>query len=200
MSLAALDAGGVRWCLLRSGTDLDVLVHPDDIGLVRAALTGFDEQRPWGRRPHRFFVSGDTKLDVVTELAFGRRHELRTDAADEVLARRVRVGGVPLPAPADRFWALLLHELLDRRVTRREPELRELARGDVESGPLAALVRAAGWSPAAVAALVAAGRFEELRPRAAALRACWPGSSLGAAARSGVRAAMRRADRARAMG
>jgi hypothetical protein len=194
--LLALDGAGVRWCLLRSGADLDVLVHPEDVRLVRTALTSFDEQRPWGRRPHRFFVAGETKLDLVTELAFGRRHELRTDAADDVLARRVRVGGVALPAPADRFWALLLHELLDRPEVRRVDELRALTRqGPVDDGPLIALVERSGWTAARIGALAAGGRFEELRPFADALRAHWPGSPLGAAARGGVRAALRRADR-----
>jgi len=194
--LLALDGAGVRWCLLRSGADLDVLVHAADVELLRTALTGFSEQRRWGRRPHRFFVSGETKLDVVTELAFGRRHELRTDAADDVLARRVRVSGVALPAAADRFWALLLHELLDRRQIRRADELRALARqGPVDDGPLIALVERSGWSAGRIGALAAGGRFDELRPFADALRAHWPGSSLGAAARGGVRAALRRADR-----
>jgi len=194
--LPSLDRAGVRWCLLRSGADLDVLVHPADLGLVRGALPGFQERRAWGRRPHRFFVSGDAKLDVVTELAFGRRHELRTDAAEDVLARRVRVNGVAMPAAPDRFWALLLHELLDRREVRRADEMRALATaGAVDDGPLIALVERSGWSAARIAALAARGSFDELRPFADALRAHWPGSSLGATARGGVRAALRRADR-----
>ena len=58
--------------------------------------------------------SGALKLDVVTGLAFGRYGELRSGAGEAVLRRVVRDGAIVRPTPDDRFWALLLHVLLDR--------------------------------------------------------------------------------------
>jgi hypothetical protein len=110
---------------------------------LRAALTplGFTPLRAWGRGPHRFFVAYDEasgrriKLDVVTELAYGRYQELRTDAAAGCLARRRYVGNLALLSPRDAFWALVLHCMLDRgafSAPHRE-RLLELA-GDADCG------------------------------------------------------------------
>ncbi|MGZ4269343.1 MAG: hypothetical protein ACXVSX_09050 [Solirubrobacteraceae bacterium] len=219
-TLAAWDGAGVRWCLLRGSAelsnpvgDVDLLVDARDLDVVRGLLTGrgaFMEKTAWGRRPHRFFLTYVEdedrwlKLDVVTELCFGLRHELRTHAASAVLGRSVRDGAVVHPAPPDAFWTLLLHALLDRRspnvaragdVPRHAPDARA---GD---SPLAALVDAAcpsGWDAMRIVDAAATGRFDELRDIAPALRAGWPGAGLGAGAmRRTVRGALRRADRRR---
>jgi thymidylate kinase len=122
---------------------------------------GFARLRTWGRGSHHFFVGYDEeldswlKLDVVTELAYGRFHELRTRAAESCLSRREDAGRVPVLAREDAFWALLLHSLLDRREfparhIRTLEELARFARGD---GPLAEAVAAAwpdGWDAARV--------------------------------------------------
>jgi hypothetical protein len=128
-ALDALERSSVHWCLLRGESDLaspegdvDLLVARGDMPRLRAALAplGYVPRRAWGRGPHRFFVTYDevsarrVKLDVVTELAYGRHQELRTTAADGCLARRRYVGGLALLSPADAFWALLLHCMLDR--------------------------------------------------------------------------------------
>jgi hypothetical protein len=218
--LAAFDEAGVRWCLLRGAGelhrvagDVDLLVHRRDLGLVRsrlASMGGFRELRAWGRRPHHFFVAHVAceeawlKLDIVSELAFGERQELRTGAAEAVLARRIRDGFLARPAPADAFWALLVHVLLDRGevVPRRGHELVELAAGArMASSPLGTLVEAAcppGWDAQRVLACAAAARFDELLALAPALRARWPGAPRAATeARAHLRGALRRADRAR---
>src|SRR3954469_2400058 len=128
-TLTELGTSAVRWCLLRHGPDprrldgdVDLLVHPRDLRVARELLTrrsGFAGVRAWGGWPHRFFVAdvpgerNPLKLDVVSELAFGPLGELPTRAAIPVLPRRVRDGAVAWPAPADAFWALLMHVLLD---------------------------------------------------------------------------------------
>ncbi len=219
-TLEAFDAAGVRWCLLRGGTelrwpegDVDLLVDRRDAERVRRLLTrggAYMEQTAWGRRPHRFFLTyledEDRwfKLDVVTELCFGARHELRTHAAGAVLLRSVRDGTVLRPAPPDAFWALLLHVLLDGSsldAARADELTGNAADARTRPGPLAAVVDAAcprGWDPARVVDAVVAGRFDELRALAPALRAGWPGAGLGAGAmRRTVRGALRRVDRRR---
>lgn len=120
----ALTDAGARWCVLRddssTGGDVDLLAHPADDRTVDSALrrAGYDRVPAWGRQPHRFYVrrgaSGDVKLDVVTEISFGRYHEIRTDLGAAVLAARSGQGGIFQPSPADRQWLVLLHALLDR--------------------------------------------------------------------------------------
>jgi hypothetical protein len=187
-ALAAFDEAGVRWCLLRGaheldrlGGDVDLLVHPDDLRAVRRVLVserGFAAPRAWGRGSHRFFVDGPLKLDVVTELAFGRYQELRTGAAGAVLARTVRSGRLALPAPADAFWAALLHALVDRGRVRpeRAAELQALARA--ASGEASPLIPAcpAGWDADRIVDAAVAGRFDELLALTGAIRAGWPGA------------------------
>jgi hypothetical protein len=214
-ALGALDQVGVRWCLLRGeadlrdlGGDVDLLIDRRDLRLLRRTLVGpagFARLPAWGRGPHRFFVAriggedAALKLDVVTELCFGRYHELRTRTAAQVLARRRRDNALARPAPADEFWALLLHALLDRAEVRpaHARALAALSGGaQVEDGPLSPLVDLAcprGWDAARVAGAAAAGRFAELEALAPALRAGWPGAGHSARARLAV--ALRRIDR-----
>jgi len=203
--LGALDHAGVRWCLLRGEHELghapaevDLLVARADQGALRRALAdhGFMPVRAWGRGPHRFFCSAEAgaehavKLDVVVELAFGPHHELPTSTANAVLARRRRDGALALPAPADAFWALALHALLDRRGAVRPDQSRrlaELAPAAREAGsPLAAVVARAcppPWTPARIVDAAAAGQWAELEQLAPRLAERWPGS--GRARRAG---------------
>jgi len=218
--LAAFDDAGVRWCLLRGAGeldrldgDVDLLVHPGDLRLVRCRLAhmgGFSELPAWGRRPHRFFVANvaferaRVKLDIVTELAFGRRQELKTGAGEAVLARRIRDGALARPAPADAFWTLLLHLLLDTGAPRpsRVEELSALCTpAAAAQSPLRTVVDAAcppGWDAGRIFGLAAAGRLDELLAVAPALSAGWPGTSrLAAVTRASLRSALRRADHGR---
>jgi hypothetical protein len=213
--LGALDAAGVRWCLLRGAGqlrrvdgDVDLLVHRRDVPILRRVLTSggrFAELPAWGRRPHRFFAahiaSPDAwlKLDVVTELAFGRYHELRTRAAEDVLARRIHDGVLARPAPADAFWALLLHALLDRGAVRLERAQELIALAGPARGvdaPLAELADRAcppGWSAGRMLDAAAAGRFGELVALAPAIRAGWPDAPfVVTAGRSSLRRVLRR--------
>jgi hypothetical protein len=219
-ALARLDEAGVGWCLLRGEAtlnppegDVDLLVHGDDVRAVRRVLTsisGFVEFRGWGRWPHAFFVGhvpgedARVKLDVVSELAFGRYGELPTRAGEAVVARRVRDGLLVRPAPADAFWALLLHGLLDRRAlspgyARELEALSPAARAD--DSPLRALIDAASppsWDAARVIDAAAARRFDALLAIAPHLRAHWPGTPRAAStARAWFRRGQRYADRRR---
>lgn len=134
-----LDASGVVWALLRGrdaldvpGGDVDLLVRADDLAsfedvvfelgaymLPRVRVPG-----AWSRavlRPswHRFYVLSDgsgapVKLDVVTQLVYGRRHALQSTLEQGCLERRVQDRGVYVLDPTDTFWTVLLHCLLDK--------------------------------------------------------------------------------------
>jgi hypothetical protein len=143
----ALDAAGVRWCRLRdrgSSLEEDLLVAGEDLPVARRALasTGFHERRHPGRGTHRAFIAYDEaldawlKLDVVTDVAFGRWQEWPTDLEAGWLERRAPGPDGPRLAPDDAFWALLLHETLDRDTgVRRLDELRRLAASARPDGP-----------------------------------------------------------------
>lgn len=125
----ALDDAGIRWALLRGRADgqdgdIDVLVDPADAKALDRALpaVGFVRLTAIGHADHRFYRTYDEAtdrwltLDVVTELAFGPGAWLELPgAAQAVLESRTHaVDGWRL-RPDDAFWALLLHDLLDRR-------------------------------------------------------------------------------------
>ena len=152
-AFAALDEGGVRWCLLRGADelarpvgDIDLLVDEQSLDHAARILygLGFGSPNLPGRGSHRFFLSYDAatghwiKLDVVTSLDFGRFGEVRTDAAAVLLARSVRSQGVPQPAPGDDYRLLLLHYLLDRSPGRLRHRERLTAWAVAGRGQLAA--------------------------------------------------------------
>lgn len=180
-ALEALERSSVQWCLLRGESelaspdgDVDLLVARGDMPRLREALAaaGYVPVRAWGRGSHRFFVHWDEqssrriKLDVVTELAYGRYQELRTaSAADGCLARRRYVGPLVLLSPDDALWTLLLHCMLDREAfsVAQQERLLELAgeadctselgnvvdgafAGRGESAALLELVQAEDWT------------------------------------------------------
>ena len=173
-ALEALERSNVHWCLLRGESDLgsaegdvDLLVARGDMPRLRDALgqLGYVPLRAWGRGPHRFFVADDeasarrVKLDVVTQLAYGCYQELRTAAAAGCLARRRYVGGLALLSPADGFWALLLHCMLDREAfsaahRERLLELAGEADSKTELGNIADATFAEGGGAATVLELV----------------------------------------------
>lgn len=175
---SALDERGIPWLLLRggwerdrSGTDVDLLVEDEALEQASQAIdeVGFRRLFAAGRGPHRFFVryleaeGRWLKLDVVDAIAFGRYHELTTNAAAGVLARRRRHAGLAVPSADDAFWALLLHCLLDKgavapsqrgalaahaAAARTHTELAGLVEEAVHGEParLVALARAGDWS------------------------------------------------------
>jgi thymidylate kinase len=125
---SALDEAGVHWALLRGRADdrdgdIDVLVDPADTAWLERALAavGFMRLRAIGHADHRFYRTYDEAtdrwltLDVVTELAFGPGAWLTLPgAAQAILDGRTRDAEGWRLGPDDAFWALLLHDLLDR--------------------------------------------------------------------------------------
>lgn len=191
---AALDGEGVRWCVLRGERDLlapagdvDLLVHPADLPRLRRSAEdlGFGRLPAWGYGSHAFLLAYDAsrdlwiKLDVVTELAFGPGFSLATGVERECLARRRQAGGIPVLADEDAFWALFLHELLDKEgvfAAGDAVHLAELARGAGRGGPLARLVESlcpAGWSGERIVAEVQRGDWTSLAALAPCLAAAW---------------------------
>jgi len=141
--LAALHAAGIRWCLLRRGLygqtrddDIDILVAradlPRAVALMRAC--GLIRVPSYGRGTEVSYVGLDqgvlswVEFDLVTAFDFGHYFEVRTDAAEQCLARRQWRHGVWELAPEDEFWALLLHVMLDKIAfgDRHLPRLAEL--------------------------------------------------------------------------
>lgn len=124
----ALDEAGVPWVLLRGADRLDAAAEVDILVAAAAMPRIAPALHPsgWilGPRPgfgtHRFLVRylRDEQrwltLDIVTQLAYGRRFELDTGAARDALGRRSRADGLWLLDPRDRFPTLALHHLLDR--------------------------------------------------------------------------------------
>jgi hypothetical protein len=196
-----LDRENIVWALLRDGGDsgdLDILVEKlrfDDVrGLFRSH--GFEELATVGRGSHWFFLGTDRhagwiKFDFVTELAFGRHFEFRTDAAAQCLARRRRRGFKYMLDADDAFWALLFHCILDKRriVPERGRRLQELARGATGEGPLAdvfAWVAPTPWTPERAIAAAAGGETEALLGLGRMLAQRWrkqdPAGTLGRSA------------------
>jgi thymidylate kinase len=213
-AFAALDEADIVWCLLRGEADLDrpdqevdLLVDEVDADRLVEALgaRGFAELAAWGRGSHRPFVGFDSthdawpKLDVVTRIDFGALAEMETGAAAQLLARRTRVGDVAMLAEGDRFWALLLHCILDRgdipeRHAKPLRGMADLAETRPLDGPLAAWFEAnapRGWDGPRIIGLVRQGQWSSLVALGQEVRAA--GATPG---RSGtkrlVRSALRR--------
>lgn len=192
----ALQTSGIAWCLLRSAEqlgdqdgDVDLLVARSDIERAARALgaIGFIEHRAWGYEPHRFFLransAGRSKLDLVDELRFGP-DGVMVPALAGALDRRRQEDGVSRLAPADEFWALLLHVLLDKaRVEERHGlALRRLSPAAREA-PIAGLFRSSSDAEAVIEA-VEKGRWAEAAAWAKSLS---PGATRTGVARSIVR-------------
>lgn len=127
-----LEQEDIRYCLLRDFENLDQLAADGDVDILigrrwfaqfASLLTrrGFVRLPSRGHDPHHFFITYNAdsdrwlKLDVVTEVAYGRRsHALRTALADHCLANRRRHGSVFIPSPEDELVTLLLHCVLDK--------------------------------------------------------------------------------------
>jgi thymidylate kinase len=190
----AFDRQQIKWCVLRGEADLlapaddvDVLVAPGDLPRMRwvARGLGFARVPAWGYGSHTFLLTYDAtsdfwiKLDVVTELAFGPLFSLATGAEAGCLTRRQYVGGIPLLADSDAFWALLLHVLLDKRgaaKARDATRLAELAPSADKAGSLARLVDSAcpvGWSAHRILVEVRRGDWTTLTHFAPRLAAGW---------------------------
>lgn len=128
----ALEYNNISYCILRDGDrleqydnggEIDLLISKKQLPQLQTLLGryGFVKLLAWGHSPHHFFIAYHKmsdcwlKLDVVTEIAYGRpAHTLQTKLADNCLKQRRRFGSVFIPAPEDEFITLLLHCVLDK--------------------------------------------------------------------------------------
>lgn len=192
-ALAALENEGIEWCLLRGdiearslGDDVDLLVSAEDLACVSAVLAraGFLPLAADGRGSHVFFIRyverEDVwiKLDLVTDVSFGRFQELRTAAAEGVLARRHNMKGVRVAAPDDAFWLLLLHCLLDkgRFPLEHAARLKELASAAEPANELARAAASSlpdGWDAGRLIVAAREGDYQQLTALAPTLRSRW---------------------------
>src|SRR3990172_2870757 len=161
-----LERENIPYCLMRDGDQLEQLLKGGEVDLLilenrLASLQDLLSQLSFrrlpsgGYAPHHFFVAYDRdsqawlKLDVVTEVAYGRPiPALRTALGDHCLSHRRRSGPVFVPAPEDELVTLLLHCVLDKECfapTRRR-RLQALCRQIGDEQHLAALL-ADHWSP-----------------------------------------------------
>mgnify|MGYP001111776178 CR=1 FL=1 len=137
----ALDQAGISYALLRGydevlngdvDGDIDLLVAANHREQFRRLVerAGMVRLERWGQEPHEFYIGYDQetnawlKLDVLTELAFGKPvPSLRTNLAKPSLQHRRRYGPTFILAPEEQLLALLLHCLLDK--SQIEPHYQE---------------------------------------------------------------------------
>jgi hypothetical protein len=226
----ALDAESIVWCVLRGeeeldlpGKDVDLLVAGAQMPRFRrvTARLGFASVPAWGYGSHAFFVSYDAsrdmwiKLDVVTELAFGPDYALATGAEAGCLSRRRRVDGVSVLAEDDAFWALVLHQLLDKgnvgsRAAARLPALAQAAQTrstlarvveplcppDWSAGRIVAAARRSEWASLSRLGPALAAAWRDRHPREVRRRTItntlqrWSGKALRVSRRQGMKVAL----------
>jgi thymidylate kinase len=188
-----LDGAGLTWVRLRDSDaavatpdDVDILVEPVEAGHLDALLAaaGYCRLPAAGQGTHRFYLGYDIQcdtfitLDLVTEVAFGRRLEFLTAAAPSLLARACRADGVNRLDPDDAFWHLLLHYLLNKRRIPPGGDSR-LARAATvagHAGELAAIVdelRPGDLTAPEVLNLVRRGDTRAVQSLSTSLRASW---------------------------
>jgi hypothetical protein len=191
-AIDALEESGISWALLRgdselgsNGQDVDILAAPSDLSRLEKTLAplGYARLRSRGRGTHSFFVAYDqadgswVKLDVVTDLAFGRYQELRLKGAAGCLERRRRIRHLVVLAPDDAFWTLLLHCLFDAGefTEAHRRSLLDLADQASVTGSLVPALEQAvgGWHVEALIAHTKAGDWVALEDTAPSLRAAW---------------------------
>jgi thymidylate kinase len=204
-AFGALDEYAIAWALLRGlgelrqpSGDVDLLVDAAAPNLDAVLLeAGFARIAARGHGSHRFYVAYDArddrwiKLDVITDVAFGRQQQFRTEVASALLARRRRVGTVAVLDPDDAFWYLLLHHLLSHREVpeQRRSELQALAGEAPEQGPLGDLVRRVRRRvPRLLRDAIEAGEWDAISELGRTLSRAWyvfggPGSAVRSARR-----------------
>lgn len=192
-AFTALDGAGVAWALLRDSSgpaiafdDVDILVEPRSGRRLDAVLAnvGYRRLPGAGQGSHRFYLGYDTHrdmfvtLDVVTEVAFGRRLEFLTAAAPSFLARTRRADGVSRLDPDDAFWHLLLHYLLDKRHipgggSDRLAVAAAVAGCDSQLAAVVDDLRPGGLAASQVRTLVLSGDAQAVQTLSVSLRRSW---------------------------
>jgi thymidylate kinase len=164
----------VRWALLRepapgdARADIDLLLHPDDLGRAReAARSEGLVPLPGVHRGTHLLAYDEAAgrwvwLHCVTELSYGPWQVLRTGTAEALLERRTPDSRLD---PADEFWTILLHCILDHGVipARHRERLGILA--TLAGSPLGDAVERripSGWSPDAIRTAARTGEWEQL--------------------------------------
>lgn len=190
-SLAALDAAGVEWCLLRGGAadiaqgarDTDLLVAPADWARLDVLLgrLGFLHVPGHGLGRMAFFVGRDrdtgswVHLDATADISFGPFSALETGLASGCLRRLRRTDGIPGLSPDDMFWALLLHCVVEKGsvAQRHRARLEALVDQGRDDGPMGTFVGSLvpfGWDPRRLRAAVRAGDWADLVALRSAIR------------------------------
>jgi thymidylate kinase len=189
----ALEGAKIKWCLLRdpehaqeSTGDVDLLVDRSDTERLQQVLGQLGLVRfPWvAHSPGLMFLGHDRVtggwmwLHVVEQVSFGRCHSLLTSAEQGCLARRQCHGSLVVLAPDDRFWATLLHCMLDQSSIseRYRAELQKLAtdaRVDGELGSIVGVHCPLGWTPSRLLGCVRSGDWNALEGSALDLHTEW---------------------------
>ena len=191
----ALEDSRIEWSLLRGESeldgrpgDVDILVAPGELGRLGlvARAVGYARLPSAGYGSHEFRVAYDEatdqwlKLDLVTELAFGTAFAFRLPetVTAACLARRRPAGSAFVLDPADGFWTLLLHGLVDKAAIdgATRGRLEELAPAGRTGGPVAAALAPllpAGWSLGLVVDAVTSGGWAELDRLGRGLTTSW---------------------------
>jgi thymidylate kinase len=138
---AALEQAAITYSLLRGFEELetatgncevDLAIAPEHLPLLAKTLAakGFVALPAWGHAPHHFFLAYNRstgvwlKFDVVTDLRYGKPFRaLHIDLLESCLRNRQRREFTFALLPADEFFTLFLHCLLDKgnfREARRE--------------------------------------------------------------------------------
>lgn len=188
----ALENSGQPWLLLRGERDLarpsgdvDILVAKDLLPSLDRLMTGtgFRRVQAPGHGSHRFYFAYSIpddlwlKMDVVSDIAFGRFQQWRTPLAAGCIGRRVRKGPFWLPAPADQAWLQLLHLVLDKGeiLPERTKIARRAAWAASDEGPIPEFLneRLGPGTARQVLELLRAGTFEEVPFLAARMRSGW---------------------------
>ncbi|MDQ0755124.1 hypothetical protein [Arthrobacter sp. B3I4] len=188
----SLDETGVPWVLLRGEDDLARPSGDVDILVDRGMLPVLDELmgriglfrvQATGHGSHRFYfgyIDVDElwlKLDIVSDISFGRYQQWRTPLGAGCLERRVRQGEFWLPAPDDKAWLQLLHLVLDKGEIKPERTDVALAAAAAasEHDRIAAYLdlRSGDGTAAQLLELVRTKNFDEVRILAGQLRSAW---------------------------
>lgn len=125
----ALSDAGVPFVVLNEAprqvtgmVEVDVLTGESWLQEIGDALRhrGFRQIRAAGHEPHHFFAllhtdTGTwTKVDIVTDLRFGRKRDLSAGILIDCLDSRRLNDGIPVPAPECRLVKRLLSAVLNR--------------------------------------------------------------------------------------
>lgn len=149
-----LGAAAVRWMALRNhqgfpehvGRDLDLLVHPKDVGKVDQIIPGLVRAHELllvrtdvspGRHRHFYLAASDLSMRLVLHLDIqtGLRYQGRVLVdPDDLLRHRQRAGRLWVPTPVMEAYALLVHAVIHKRelkpaYARRLEELSKTASG-----------------------------------------------------------------------